>query len=48
DINIKPILLECTCPDFKFRGMASEKIPNITLEDWISAIKKVWDQYNQS
>ncbi|CAG8848494.1 33192_t:CDS:1, partial [Gigaspora margarita] len=76
DINIKPAHLECTCPDFKFRGMACKHIfavcrkfypapipevsffqeveePNpenvidVSLDDWVNAIKKVWDRHDQ-
>ncbi|CAG8685775.1 8661_t:CDS:1, partial [Ambispora gerdemannii] len=72
--NIKPIHFQCTCSDFKFRGIACkhiftvcrkfypvsisyvafaqevnepEEIPDIIFEDWIGAIRKVWNRYDQ-
>ncbi|CAG8826817.1 23993_t:CDS:2, partial [Gigaspora margarita] len=78
NIIIKPAHFECTCPDFKFRGMACkhifsvcqkfypipspevipfqeinepeyepEKTVDVAFEDWVSAIRKVWDKHDQ-
>lgn len=83
--NIKPAHFECTCVDFKYRGMACkhifavyqryyaasiphnafdkivkephdasdeivkepEEVHDVTFNDWVEAVKKVWDRHPQ-